>query len=362
MFRPDNANDFWRGYALITIFISHIPENVYFQFTHRNFGLSDSAELFVFLAGLGLQRSISRPALKESPGLLVWYLGRRAFRIYIAHMLIISLAIALLGGASLILENPLITSWNNADAAFHDPVRANVGFALLSYHIGYFDILPLYVALTLAAPIFVAFDLLLPWALLPAALGLYALVLTFGINVHTWPVEGQWYFNPLAWQLTFVLGYIYARGGTCVDFLNRHMTAIRVLALPILVLGAMAEWYGWIPDPTMAPDPKLFFMDDKTFETPIRVLHFLALAALLSSAFPYIARGLPKLARVLCLLGRNSLNVFCVGSLLSFSGQIARYALGGTAFVDTLILGVGVSLMVVTAWLAEWPQSIGKGK
>ena len=32
----------------------------------------------------------------------------------------------------------------------------------------------------------------------------------FRINPATWPVEGTWFFNPLAWQLVFVLGFVSA--------------------------------------------------------------------------------------------------------------------------------------------------------
>src|SRR4030095_6200498 len=49
--REANAVDFWRGIALITIFVNHIPGNFYGQYTHANYSISDSADLFVFMAG-----------------------------------------------------------------------------------------------------------------------------------------------------------------------------------------------------------------------------------------------------------------------------------------------------------------------
>ena len=54
MTRQANAIDFWRGFALVSIFINHIPGVFYERLTHRNFSISDSAELFVFLAGWSL--------------------------------------------------------------------------------------------------------------------------------------------------------------------------------------------------------------------------------------------------------------------------------------------------------------------
>ena len=39
--RPVNAVDFWRGFALVTIFINHVPGIYYAKFTHANISLSD---------------------------------------------------------------------------------------------------------------------------------------------------------------------------------------------------------------------------------------------------------------------------------------------------------------------------------
>ena len=46
--------DFWRGAVLIAILVDHIPGNPLENLTPRNFGLSDSAEAFVFLSGLSV--------------------------------------------------------------------------------------------------------------------------------------------------------------------------------------------------------------------------------------------------------------------------------------------------------------------
>src|SRR5258708_32271094 len=46
--------DFWRGFALLTIFIDHMPESIFQHVTQKNFGFSDAAELFVFLSGVSI--------------------------------------------------------------------------------------------------------------------------------------------------------------------------------------------------------------------------------------------------------------------------------------------------------------------
>ena len=49
--RRDPRVDFFRGLALVFMFWDHLPDNPLGLITIRNFGLSDAAEIFVFLAG-----------------------------------------------------------------------------------------------------------------------------------------------------------------------------------------------------------------------------------------------------------------------------------------------------------------------
>jgi hypothetical protein len=56
------------------------------------------------------------------------------------------------------------------------------------------------------------------------------------------------------------------------------------------------------------------------------------------------------------MLGRNSLYVFCIGSLLSLGGQVLRFYYRGTVGSDTAVVVIGVLIMAFTAWLAELRQ------
>jgi hypothetical protein len=134
---------------------------------------------------------------------------------------------------------------------------------------------------------------------------------------------------------------------------------IRYIAAPVVVVSAVLVWFNWFPDPTKLPEPKLLFLNGKSFLTPIRLIQFLALVAVFSAAYPVIARFLPWLTEPLSMLGRNSLNVFCVGSLLSLSGQIIRFIYSGSFVIDTIVVIVGVGLLWLTAWMSEWRQRLG---
>jgi hypothetical protein len=356
MARQSNAVDFWRGLALVAIFINHIPGIYFTRFTHAHYSLSDSADLFVFLAGWALRYMVG-----TGRSLPLWYLmlrlGGRALTLYAAQIMITMIAIAMLAGAALWRNNPLLLEWHNASAVFHEPVPTLVGLAMITHQLGYFDILPLYVVLMMAAPFFALLDRFSPNLVLPVSLLIYGLTLGFRISVPTWPVEGGWFFNPLAWQLVFVLGFVLAREDGVGGFARRHILPIRLIALPILIAGVFVVRYGWWPDPTKVPNPKLFFLLSKTYVTPPRIIQFLALIAVVSITFPYIQRFASWLVDFFSMLGRNSLYVFCMGSLLSLAGQIVRFLYQGNIYVDTAVVVFGVTIMAFTAWLPEWRES-----
>ena len=353
--RQANAVDFWRGFALVTIFINHIPGVFYEHLTHRNFSISDSADLFVFLAGWSLRLLVGNPG-RTSVAYLVVRLGGRALQIYAAQILIIAIAIAMLAAAAVLLGNPLLLEWHNAAAVFYDPVPTHVGLAILTHHLGYFDILPLYVVLMMMAPAVAIIDRYVPWLLLPLSLAIYVAALSFQITLPSWPVQGEWFFNPIAWQVVFVLGFVFAKGGGISGFARRNMTWLRIVSVPIVIAGALIIWFDWWPDPTKVPHPTLLFIQSKSYVTPMRLIQFLALIALFSGTYPYIRRALPRLVEFLSLLGRNSLNVFCVASVLSLGGQIVRFIYRGGIIADTAVVAAGIALLALTAWLSEWRE------
>jgi hypothetical protein len=352
--RTANAVDFWRGFALVSIFINHIPGIYYERLTYRNFSISDSAELFVFLAGWSLGYMVGSREDPIATAHLVVRLGSRAFRIYAAQILISALALAILAASAHLLDNPLLLDWHNASAVFTDPAPAHIGLVLLTHQLGYFDILPLYVVLMLAAPAIALLDRFAKPLLVPLSLALYFVSLTVPFTIPTWPVPGQWFFNPFTWQAIFVLGFALSRKEGLGAFARRHITILRAISLPIVIIAAALVWFNWFPDPTTLPEPKLLFLNGKSFLTPMRLGHFLALAAVFSATYAPIARAMPWLLEPLSILGRNSLNVFCVASLLSLSGQLVRFLYSGSLGVDSMVVVAGISILWVTAWVSEW--------
>jgi hypothetical protein len=360
MIRSPNPVDFWRGFALLTIFINHIPGIYFDSFTHRNFAMSDSADLFVFLAGWGLRLMIIKLAVDTPISQLMFNLGGRAVRLYAAQMMMVTIAIATLSFAASSLSNPLILEWNNAASVFYNPAETHIGIAILSHQLGYFDILPLYVTLMLIAPFIVYTKLKAPSILLPASCLIYVTALLTRVNLPTWPNQGEWFFNPLCWQFVFVLGFVLAGDSWPARFVRKHIILLRFVSLPLLVIGAWVIITGWWPDLDTVPEPKLFFLFSKTFATPPRLVQFLALVAVGSAVFPYFLAWTPRLVAFFTLLGRNSLHVFCVGSLLSLWAQVIRFAFPESLILDTAIVMVGFLTLALVGWVSEWRDRAGR--
>ncbi len=354
--RQPNAIDFWRGYALVSIFVNHIPGNFFERFQYRNLTLSDSAELFVFLAGWAMRLSIENPKKPMSNSAVVFRLWGRAFTIYVAQTFITEIAIFILAAASVALDAPFLLDWHNVGAVFHQPVEAHIGLVLLTYQLGYFNILPLYVVLMVVAPVIALLYRAVPSLVLPLSLGLYVLTLSLGWNIPSWPLEGTWFFSPSAWQLIYVLGFLIAGRSTDLGaFARRHLRVLQLIALPIIGVGMVIASTRFYPDWITLPRLNLFFIVyDKTFLSPDRLISLLALVALGGGIFYYINAWLPGLTAFLSMLGRNGLHVFCAGSLLSLCGQIVRYIYGGSIVTDVILFIVGISIMAFTAWVLEW--------
>lgn len=352
--RQANAVDFWRGVALVMIFIDHVPGNVFASFTLHNWAISDAAELFVFLAGWSLSYATGGPFTPEPASRTFIRLVSRAIELYRAQLVITVLALAFLAATALIRANPIYLEWHNAGPAFFDPVRATIGSVLLTYQLSYFNILPLYIVLLLMAPVFIVIGRRSPVVALTLSLGLYGAALVFRIEMPNWPSEEPWFFNPLAWQLLLVLGFLsaeQARANARAKIIARRMMPLAVL---VLIVGGGATLLAYSPDPMSVPEPRFLFRFDKTYLSPARLVSLLAVVLAFQSVYRHIGPRLGHFTDLLCSLGRNSLAVFCVASLLSLVGQIVRFVNEGSLLVDVAIVLCGIGLMGFTAWFVEW--------
>lgn len=358
----DPRLDFFRGLALVMIYINHVPGTPFEYLTSRNFGFSDAAEGFVFMSGLAA-------ALAYGPGLAsdrrwstVVRIWGRSWTLYLVHLLTSAWAIAIVAGAALWFGGEALLTRNAFPPLVKEPLAFLVGIATLGHQVGYVNILPMYAVLMLAAPALIGLGQRRPGWLLAGSLALWALAGMFRLNLPNYPHAGGWFFNPFTWQLVFTFGILTGlalRGG------RRFVPVRRVLIL------ASAAWLAfslvWVNSDTMLAGighmiwhlrqwgaPFWLVEFDKTYVAAPRLLHFLALAYVLSlpGLVPGIARS--AAAAPLRLLGRNGLHVFALGTVLAILAQAVKELHAPALWLDVLLVPGGLALQLGFARLREW--------
>ena len=350
------AVDFARGLVLVAMTVDHLPGNVLEHFTPRNFALSDSAEAFVFLSGLSVGLVYFRRTVATGLAPVARSCLKRAGRLYGVHILMTAAALAIfavaywLGG----FNDALIAPHGRA-VVFREPLRGAIGVALLSHQLGYFNILPLYVALMALAPLVLALARFSPTVALAAALSAYGAVKWFGIDLPNWPEPGGWFFNPFAWQLVFTLGVL--AGVRWSDEPPRRSAVIQAVCLSLTAAGALivSDGFGLLPG---LRDHAYAVLDvGKQNLGVARLVNFLALAYLLATTPLLGALARTSAGEAVQSLGRRSLPVFAVGSLLCAldqAGEVLFAASVDDRMAQALQLGYTLAAIGALFILASW--------
>ncbi len=346
--------DFWRGLALLMIFIDHVPENVFQHVTQQNFGFSDAAELFVFLSGVSVALAYGTRFFDGETIGAVRALLRRAFTLYWVQILISLLIVGIfVGAAALWHEDDLL---EDADTVVSSPLQTTVAILALLHQLENANILPLYIVLLLATPLLLALARRDDRLMLAASAGIYLAARAFSLNLSTWPVEGTWFFNPFAWQLIFAIGIVAGRrlrrGGIGYDA-RLFAGCLAVVAIGAVVrtdaLGYASGLWQHVHD----------VLDcGKTDLGVVRLVHFLALAYVV---YHCGLTGLMRRTRAflpLCLMGRYGLPVFATGTVLSAIGELVETR--SEDFSHTLAFGAAIVFggilmhYLVARGLAAW--------
>jgi hypothetical protein len=352
--RRDLRLDACRGLALWFIFLDHIPDNALAWLSLRNYGFSDAAEVFVFVSGYTCMLTYGG-ALREQGWLAaVTRALRRSWEIYAAFLLLLIaylVMIWIVGGGNRYLDE------TNTALFFGNPGAALIHAAILQYAPVNTDILPFFVLLHLVFPGLLWLFTRSATVALAASFLLYLMVQVFSWHMPAWP-GGELYFNPLAWQILFVFGAWYAYEGASRLRAIVQSHAVLVLAMFYLAfsLAVTLSWQvkaveAFIPDAVA----KVIYPIYKSHLAPLRLLHFLALATVVSRFTPPDWHGLMKpsmMAMIRC--GENSLAMYCFGVLLSFTGSVILTQFSNTFVMQIAVDVVGIALMIAAANLMTW--------
>lgn len=350
--------DFFRGLALWWIFTDHVPANWLNQISLRNFALCDAAEVFVLLAGYGAGLAYGGRMRRNgwvSAGADVL---ARAWTLYIAHIFLFVVFVAQVAYSAAALNRGDFIDEIHIDVLGESPYRAMFEALTLRYQPSFLNILPMYiVVLLMFIPVLKLLER--PNILAALSLSLYAVSRTFGLGLPSWE-GGGWYFNPLTWQLLFMLGAILA---TSPGQPPRHRRPLDILAALVVLFGILMQWVVWQHPELTSHLPlriaRALLSVDKEGLHPFRLVSILALTWLTVRLVPAGAAWLRGwIAAPFILAGQHSLPVFCVGIFLSFLGRLVlefSSAWGAQAAVNV----AGALGLTAVAALAAWYKTKG---
>jgi hypothetical protein len=219
------------------------------------------------------------------------------------------------------------------------------------------DVLPLFIVVLAASPAILWLLRKAPALALAVAVALYAASNLLGLNIRSFP-QGFWYFNPLAWQLLFVLGAWCGLGAADWVWSLARSRLVLILAA-VYALSVFVVFIAWNHQNLGAfvPDWSLHGFG-KTNLGVLRLLHFLAVAIVVNRLIP---QDWPPLTwwilRPLILCGQHSLEIFCLGVTLAFAGQVAVVGMPDSAVVRFLVAVAGIAVMVGVSVLMSWYHS-----
>jgi hypothetical protein len=147
--------------------------------------------------------------------------------------------------------------------------------------------------------------------------------------------------------------YVYEGAGRLRTIVQSRAAVVLAMLYLAFGLAVTLSWQlkvleGFIPDALS----KLIYPIDKSNLSPLRLLHFLALAVVVVRLTEREWRGLMRLwMRAMIRCGENSLAMYCFGVLLSFMGHVVLVEFSGTIAMQIAVSIAGIALMIAAATL-----------
>jgi hypothetical protein len=363
--RPrDYRLDFFRGLALFLIFIDHIPDNFLGWFTLPTVAFSDAAEVFIFISGYAAAMVYGRALEHQGALFTTARIYKRVWQLYVAHLCLFMLFNAEVSYTVQRFNNPMYNDELRVGDFLAEPDVAIIKALTLQFQPTFLDILPLYITLLMVFPlILTALRRTKLLVLIPSFL-LYAAVQIWDLNLPAYPEGRSWFFDPLAWQLPFVIGAAFGYAQVHGHVLIPRRAWLIALAAFIAGMGCLIR-LSWVFHGFWESFPALFMREiisvDKTTLAPVRMINFLALALLVSQVVPLEARFLrTRAAWPIIICGQNSLQVFCFSILLALLGHFVMVEVSDAIPIQLAVNLGGILLMIGLGYLLSWYANGGK--
>ncbi|MGL4729297.1 MAG: OpgC family protein [Bosea sp. (in: a-proteobacteria)] len=355
--RPrDIRLDLFRGLAMLIIVVAHIPSNPWNSWIPARFGFSSAAEMFVFCSGIASALAFGAVFAKRGLILGAMRITYRIWQLYWAQIapflviVVISTWATARAGAPDYLER-LDLGW-----FLSHPAEGIAALMTLRYIPQYFDMLPMYMVVLACLPLAVTLSRLHIWLPVIASGALWLVIQFTGFNLSARPgSDWVWYFNPLAWQFLFILGFSFGMGWLKAPSLRDR----RLVALSLaIVLGSIpfAFWGLTSALPALGAVPAMLGYDGgPTNLHPLRLVHFLALAYLALCLIEPWRDTLPTIAalRPVERVGQQTLAAFLASLPIAWTLGILLDWAGRSTLTVTLANLAGLAGILLVAHVVD---------
>jgi hypothetical protein len=286
-------------------------------------------------------------------------LNKRAFQLYAAYVVLFVIYVVTVANVAAQYAAPDIIYQFNVAGLVDHPIRTLAHGLVLQTRALNLDILQLYIVMMAGfAPVLWVLLRRPDWVM-AGSVALYAAARAFDWNLASFP-DGVWYFNPLCWQLYFVLGGWLALGGTerCQALLRLRIwpafgIAYLIFAFAMTLAGRNPQFGATLPRSLL----DAFVPNDKTNLAPYRVLHFILVAFFVTRLVPRDWRVLDGwMLRPMVICGQQSLAAFCSGVFLSFAGHLMLITGSGSLLAQSIVSAGGITLMTLFAAYVSWSK------
>jgi hypothetical protein len=338
--------DFFRGIALWCMLIDHFIKGWLRAITLKEYGFCDGAELFVLLSGISAGIVYHRAMVRDGLGTAWLKIARRIAAIYRTHLIMFMLFVAEVGILVTWLNPPSFLEFLALEGFSAHPFRSIMNAVRLGPEPKFFDILPLYIVLLFLLGITLP---LIRWPrlLMGGSVLLYVAARVFHLDLG--PLTESWFFNPLAWQVIFMVGVTAPYVLKVKDYWRGWDWLAALFSLFSLFESHARHLESHVPAALL-----IHFDVDKPAVHPFRLLAIVSLGWLAWRYIPATADWLrSRWAEPLVLLGQHSLGVFSSSVLFAVLGEAILFTHPGW-ISQILVQGLGSLALVAVAAVSAW--------
>lgn len=312
------------------------------QWTLMGVGWSDAAEVFVFLSGFTLGWAYSERIARRGVWAAIRHGLTRTLQIYLYYLACV---------IGVLVVDPLQLGQGTADVLDNSPL----GILWMDHQPFAVSILCFYVVcLPTTLLLIIAF-----WHTNTSVLLLLSYLCYGTTQVFPWlnlaTDQGAWPFNPFAWQLLMICPAILGRTAREGKLQMPRAISLQLAACAVLVFGLLfqkgevafgMQAMGWLKDSIGFDHWSHEWLCKKSL-CPLRLLHFIALAYLVALIAPLRSQVWTHwIMAPFRACGSHSLEVYCIGAMLSHLCRLLPPAMPASSAGVILIMMCGLQFFI----------------